>query len=115
MASFKANPNFIPYLKRSPQLLAVLKLRAEEAAERAKAIAPFDPSDSGEHYRDMIEADAGIVNGQVTGRVNANKWTSGFIEFGTQGSDRHHATPAFAVLRRAVESLGLRFISKGRK
>lgn len=101
MAKFIINPKLIPYLKRSPQLLEVMKVQAEAAAARAREIAPVGRSKAGEHYKDMIEVDFGIDGGVVTGRVNAKKWTSHWVEFGTI----HNR--AYAVLRRAVESLGL--------
>lgn len=73
---------------------------AENIAEAAQSIAPV--GDSAPHYKDMIRAEGPVtVEGKLGWRVNAWKYTSGFLEFGT--SD----TPAFAVLRRASESTGL--------
>lgn len=106
VAKFVFNPKLIEYLKRSPQLLEVMKVQAEAAAARTEEIAPVGHSKAGEHYKDMIEADFGIDGGVVTGRVNAKKFTSHFIEFGTI----HNR--AYAVLRRAAESLGLKFVAR---
>ena len=75
---------------------------AEKIVEQARAIAPY--GDSEPHYRDMIHVSQGPITSEdgVPGwRVNAWKYTSGFLEFGT--SD----TPVFATLRRASESVSL--------
>jgi hypothetical protein len=74
--------------------------RAEEVAGIAKAIAPRGEGKGG-HYADMIDAQAGVISGLAGARVNARKFTSGFIEFGT--SD----TPTFATLRTACDAAGL--------
>ena len=54
----------------------------------------------------MITADAAIIETKAAARVNARKFTSGFIEFGT--SD----TPPFAILRTSVDATGLTLESK---
>lgn len=101
MSRYKPNPNLARMLVRTPQMIETLKVRAEEVADAVREIAPVGKSKPGEHYVDQIEAVAGLENGQATGRVNANKFTAGFLEFGTI-----HNRP-FAILRRALESLGL--------
>lgn len=81
----------------APGMEAAARAAATVIAAKAIALAPFDPEDPDEHYREQIEVDSGIVGGVAFGRVNANDPASGYIEFGT--SD----TPTFAVLRRAGE------------
>lgn len=102
LAKFQVNPQLVPLLKRSPQILARLGEIAEKVAETVRQNAPVGDSPSGKHYVDQIEVDLGIVNGQVTARVNANKWTANFLEFGTS-----KMAPR-APLRRGLEANGLR-------
>jgi hypothetical protein len=103
-ARFVANPQAQGLLGRTPQMAALLKDRAEQVARVVRQIGPR--GDSGEHYVDMIETDVGVEGPTLIGRVSANKFTSGFIEFGTV------RTPAFAPLRRAVEAVGLRLVGR---
>jgi hypothetical protein len=95
------NPAQVGELGRSKQLLDELMKRAEEAADKARGLAPVDSGD----YRDGIEVDGGVDGSTVVARVNANDWKSGLIEFGT---GRPAPTPAYAPLRRGAEQAGLK-------
>lgn len=96
---FVYDPKCEELLKRTPQMVARLKVAADDSAEAARGIAPVMTGE----YRDSIEGEAGIENGVAKGRVNAHNFKAHWIEFGTR------YWPAHAVLRRAVESVGLRF------
>lgn len=98
---------FLPGIRLIPTLPAVVAHVAEAAmniAETAKALAPVDEGD----YRDGIEAIWGIEDGTAIGRVNANWFTSHWIEWGTND------TPTFAVITRAAEAAGYTFRGEGR-
>jgi len=84
-------------LASSEGLEDALKEVAEEIASNARDLAPELSGD----YKAGISVVAGEEDGESLARVNANDWKSGLIEFGTED------TPAFAPLRRAVESVGL--------
>lgn len=94
---FRYNPAATAALQRTAAMVETLKIRAEDAADQSRAIAPVETGE----YRDSITAEAGISKGFAIGRVNAGKFTAGFLEFGT--SD----TPIFAPLRRGAEAAGL--------
>lgn len=94
---FVPNPAGWAELNRSQQMVDALHEVAEAIVEHAKTLAPHDTGD----YRDGIEADAGIDGEVAVGRVNANDWKSGLLEFGTENE------PAHATLRRAAEAEGL--------
>ena len=97
---FVPNPLGIALIGRTPLMANAMLERADEVAETAHSIAPEGPGKDG-HYRDQITT-APIVENAVAGaRVNANKFTSAWIEFGT--SD----TPTFAVLRTSCDANGL--------
>lgn len=100
MVRFVPNMRGIALIARTPQMAAAMVARAGEVRDAAISIAPIGPGEGG-HYRDQITADAAVIDGLAGGRVNAWKFTAGFIEFGT--SD----TPAFAVLRTACDAAGL--------
>lgn len=105
---FIMDPKSVPKLAVNPAMGTMLGARAELGADAVKNIAPIGDSPEGEHYRDKVDADVHIEKGRFVGRVNAHKFTSGFLEFGTiQMRPR-------APLRRGVESIGLRFEAKGR-
>jgi hypothetical protein len=97
---FIPNPLGIALIARTPFMANAMVERADAVAEAAKAIAPEGPGHGG-HYRDMIDTAAIVSEGVAGGRVNAWKFTAGFIEFGT--SD----TPTFAVLRTSCDAAGL--------
>ena len=94
------NPVGIALLARTPLMAQAMKEKGEYVAEVAQAIAPRGEGKGG-HYADQITADAQVIEGKAGCRVNARKFTSGFIEFGT--SD----TPAFAILRTSADATGL--------
>lgn len=95
-------PDFrgIALLARTPQMSAAMLDRAGDIRDVAESIAPVGAGEGG-HYKDQITADAAVIAGLAAARVNARKFTSGFIEFGT--SD----TPAFAPLRNACDGAGV--------
>lgn len=98
---FVPNPPGIALLAHTPRMGAAMLAWAEYVADIARSIAPRGEGEGG-HYADQIEADGPVTNALGTGaRVNANKFTSHFLEFGT--SD----TPRFATLRTAVDASGL--------
>lgn len=97
---FIPNPAGIALIARTPAMGAAMLARASAVRDGAKSVAPIGEGEGG-HYADMITADANIIDGIGGARVNARKFTSGFIEFGT--SD----TPVFAPLRLGVDIAGL--------
>jgi hypothetical protein len=97
---FVPNPLGIALIGRTPLMARAMVGRADEVAGIVRTIAPVGPGKGG-HYRDMISTGPIVSQGLAGGRVNANKFTSGFIEFGT--SD----TPTFAPLRTACDAAGL--------
>lgn len=103
---FVPNMRGIALLARTPAMSRAMLERAEYVAEIASSIAPRGPGKGG-HYADMIDAVAMVIGSLAGARVNANKFTSGFIEFGT--SD----TPAFAILRTAADAAGLSLTGGG--
>lgn len=107
---FKMDTRAITKLMRSREdLQPILEDYASKAAANTRSIAPT--GDDSPHYRDQITHEVKMHRGRYIGRVNANKHTSAWIEFGT---GRPGPTPAFAPLRRGVEMLGLKF-RKARK
>lgn len=102
MGRFVPNPKFAQEIGRSVQMVRFLHDIAEEVAETVRSIGPVGDSPAGARYVDQIEAVSGIDKGRAIGRVNAKKFTSHWIEFGTT------RTRAHAPLRRAAEANGLR-------
>ena len=100
---FKYNPAATALLARTVAMVETLGAKADEGAEACRSIAPVLTGD----YRDGIVGESGLVKGMAAGRVNAHDFKSHWIEFGTTD------TPTFAVLRRGLESIGLR-VSGGR-
>ena len=72
--------------------------QAKAAAVAARSIAPVATGD----YRNSIEGESGVEGGKAIGRVSARDFKSGWIEFGTSKWAAH------AVLRRAIDAIGLR-------
>lgn len=97
------NPALEKLLGATLEMKIMLHDRADEVVKAAKDIAPVSSGD----YRDGLDAESGLDKGGMVGRVNANDWKSGFIEFGTS------TTPTFAVLRRAIDQVGLKFKRSG--
>lgn len=100
---FRYNPAATAQLQRTVEMVEMLRVRAEDAADQSRAIAPVDTGE----YRDSISAEAGIQKGFAMGRVNAAKFTAGWLEFGTS------KMAAFAPLRRGAEAAGLSVRSRG--
>ena len=92
-----------PQLAKGKQMLSALRQFGEKAAAEARNLGPV--GDSEPHYVDMIDVDLGIEGDTALARVNANKFTSNWIEFGTED------TPAFAPLRRGAEAAGLKVVA----
>lgn len=90
-------------IARSPRMLVMLKGRASAGAAVAKQIAPRQTG----AYADGIVAEAGIDDGMAKGRINAKDFKSNWIEFGTGAPG---PTPAYAVLRRACDAVGLSLV-----
>ena len=99
---FKANPKLEKELNEDPDMVEMLKERAEQVAQVVRQIAPRGDSPSGEHYADKIEVEVVKEQNETIVRMVARKFTSVFIEFGTINN------PTFAPLRRGIESTGLR-------
>lgn len=107
-ARFIYNPAAQLELAKDPLLFVYLRGLAESVAEVARAIGPVD--DTPPHYVDEIEVDTAIEEHGIVARVNANKFTSHWIEFGT---GEPGPTPEFAPLRRAAEQVGLHLTDGG--
>lgn len=99
-ARFQLKRDADSLVARSAKMLIAMEIRAERIASAARDIAPVETGD----YKAGIEAVSGIVDGVATGRVNARDFKSHWVEFGTVKQ------PARAVLRRAVDSVGLHLI-----
>jgi len=80
----------------------MVRALAEDVAKIVRTTSRIGDSAPGEHYVDKIEATT--VRGRIRwiGRVNAFKFTSHWLEFGTR------RMRAQAPLRRSLEKLGLR-------
>ncbi len=95
--TYVPNPAAPGELIRTPLMVRMLGERADLAAVRAREIAPVDTG----AYRDSIEGQSGWRNSIAWGRLNAQDFKAGWIEFGTS------RWPAHATLRLACESTGL--------
>lgn len=94
-AQYIPNPGFEEaYLESTEALELVLEL-AEAGAAIAKDLAPEREG----FIKDDIEANAGVVDGVATGRINSRDFKSHWHEFGT----RHHGATPF--LRPAAEQV----------
>lgn len=97
---FVPNPAFMAELERSPEVAAMLQLRAEIVASEAKAIAPVG-SDRDPHpgqFRDSISSDLAEARGLPAGRVYSDDPAAAYIIAGT--SD----TPAHDTFAKAIEA-----------
>lgn len=84
----------------SKDALALVEGIASEAAPIAQSLAPKRES----HLADSIEAEAGLVDGVATGRVNAGDFKAGWWEFGHEGRDQPFLRPSMeAVTGRPVK------------
>ena len=121
--NFIPNPMGIAMIARSTMMETMLKGAAEAIAVVVRQIGPSDVGNEPQGlgymgiraevdpvpYVNQISVASGVKEGVVMARVNADKFTSNWIEFGT---GEPGPTPAFAPLRRAAESVGLRLVSK---
>ena len=117
--NFIPNPMGLAMIARSTTMETMLKGAAEAVAEVVRQIGPTDVGQEPQNlafgeidpvpYVNQISVASGVKEGVVMARVNAGKFTSNWIEFGT---GEPGPTPAFAPLRRAAESVGLRLVSK---
>jgi len=89
------NPGFEEEFLKSDQAVDLVLALAEAGADIAKDIAPERDG----FIKDSIEADAGVVDGVATGRINSHDFKSHWHEFGT----RHHGATPF--LRPAAETV----------
>lgn len=91
---FVANRRAERALTTSPRVHLILGRASRQVLGEARRL-----SDS-ERYRNGLEAEVDRdIRGRLVGRVNANWWASGFVEFGTVNR------PPEAPLRRALDSL----------
>jgi hypothetical protein len=107
MVKFVPNPLGIALIARTPLMSAAMVGRANDVAATASAIAPVGDGTPGGHYKDQIAAAPIVERGLAGGRVNAWKFTSGWIEFGNSKVAAH------APLRTACDANGLT-LSEGR-
>lgn len=102
---FRSDKNITSNLEKNSHILLPIKEKVDEAADAARDFAPVLTG----AYRDSIKSDSVMVmdgiNRKSVYRLLATDFKAGWIEFGTS------RMPAFAVLRRAIESVGLHFIS----
>lgn len=106
MAKFEMNLTFREQLRSSPMYRRAMLEAGHRVADMAREAAPVHEGD----YRDSIEVEP-TARGV---RVTAQDWKSGWLEYGTAGSEDHTATPAFAPLRKGVERAGLK-LKAGRR
>lgn len=110
MSKFKINPALAELIADTQAMEDMVTDRAEEMADKVRTVTgPKGESD--DPYVDNIEVESGRDDkGHRFARVNAKKFTSGWIEFGTI------KMVAQAPLRRAAELLGLKVsVRKGNK
>jgi hypothetical protein len=85
---------------RSTDMQDILYGKAEDAVEIAKSIAPVVTG----AYRDSIHPERGAEGPVAVAYVVASDYKAIWIEFGTEDPV---PTPAFAVLRRSIDGIGL--------
>lgn len=98
---FVPNPAVGVELRADPLLLAVMKTKAEAAANAAKAVAPVGATGD---YAASIGVGEAEYGGFPVATVEATDFKARWIEFGT---GQPGPTPAFAPLRRGAEGAGL--------
>lgn len=108
MSGFTYNPAIEKQLERSHGMLTVLATYANAGAEHAVATAPTGHPHRGVHYKDSIFAVAGIDERGPVGVVGSADFFAAGIEFGSVNN------PAYAPLRRGVESTGLKVTDRGK-
>jgi hypothetical protein len=99
---FVPNPLGTKLLARTPEMQAFMKLKADAAVEVAKQLAPVESGD----YKDGIQSHEGVYEGKAAASIAGHDYKTLWIELGTS----EHA--AEAILRRSVESVGVRIIAK---
>jgi hypothetical protein len=97
---FVPNPESTKLFGRTPAMQAFLKVKAEAALQVAQDIAPEESGD----YKEGLEVHEGTYGGMAAASLAGHDYKTLWIELGT--SQR----PAEAVLRRAVESVGVRLV-----
>lgn len=92
---FVPNPALPKLLQANPILLPLLKIKADLALRRARAIAPVDTGT----FRDSLQVAVGVDDGVARARLFSDDDEEKVIalEFGTS------RTPTFATLRRAID------------
>lgn len=94
-AQYIPNPGFEEEYLASDEALEFVLGLAERGVAIAKDLAPVRDG----FIKDDIEAEAGMVDGVATGRINSKDFKSHWHEFGT----RHHGPTPF--LRPAAEQV----------
>lgn len=77
---------------RGADMLAMVAQHGEAVKARAEAIAPFDASDPGPHYKDSFELEVAVRPGKHPRACATVKNTSDhafYIEFGNSKTPRH--------------------------
>lgn len=92
--TYLPNPNFEEEWLKSDEALELVDGIAREAAPIAQSLAPKRE----EFLADSIEAEAGILDGVATGRVNAKDFKAGWWEFGHEGRDQPYLRPAMETV-----------------
>jgi hypothetical protein len=101
-STFVPDAKGIEAILKMPELASSLGQEAKKIADKAREIAPsgVDGGTYGAHYADMIHVWLGLVSGKAVARVNAFKYTSHWIEWGSVHN------PALHVLRNAAQACG---------
>lgn len=97
-ARFARDPAFERQLLTSPAVEVIVADRGEAVAERARELAPDDPTTAGSRIADGIGVDVETVDGRRVAHVHSG-FPGPFHEFGTS---RHPARP---FLRPAAEQV----------
>jgi hypothetical protein len=115
---FVPDPEGIAILAEAPGMVESMDVFAQEAAMRTRELVPIGEDTGSDarwgHYHDQVTVDVGIDDTPIAGlpgphavaRVNANKFTAHWLEFGTVNMR------ALAPLRRGAEAAGLTVIDK---
>ncbi len=96
---FKYNHAVETAIRRSTQMREVLAVKSDAGAEAARAAAPVRTG----AYRDSIHGDVVMSVDGFRGRIIADDWKAGFVEWGTIHNAAHHP------LQRGARAVGLRF------
>lgn len=107
MAGYRPDRGLARNLGRSQQLRDVVETLGDTAVVEARRIARAYAFDKGS-YHDSIHLEVELAAGVWVARVVADDFKSGWIEFGVANR------PPTATLRRAAQSLNLRFVRSTR-